>query len=182
MIDEAVTQRDNEYYMDHNAKGEPDVSGAVFLDAIVSLKTRPYALILYGHNMKSGARFGCLRNYENLSFTRNNPFIAFDTLYEDGKYVVFSVGVVSLEESASNYLDFFSLSSRRADERRRAIDVLQKVSLYSGTVDVRLDDQLLILVTCVTNDAERRIVAARRIRDGEDPKELKALTETVKKK
>ena len=34
--------------------------------------------------------------------------------------------------------------------------------------DVRIDDQILLLVTCVDKDTDRRIVAARRIRDGEE--------------
>ena len=175
MVDEAVVQRDNEYYMDHNVKKQSDVSGAIFLDANVSLETRPYALILYGHNMKSGARFGCLRNFENAGFYRKYPFLTFDTLYEDGRYVIFSVGVVSTEESDPHYLDFFALNSRRVDERQQAIDVLRNVSIYSNAVDVALDDQILLLVTCVEKAEDRRVVAARRIRDGEDQQELKKM-------
>lgn len=174
MVDEAVVQRDNEYYMDHNVKKQPDVSGAIFLDAIVSLETRPYALILYGHNMKTGARFGSLRNFENRSFYQKYPFISFDTMYEEGRYVIFSVGTVSTEESDPHYLDFFALNSRRIDERKQAIDVLQAVSIHRTAVDVALDDQILLLVTCVEKDEERRIVAARRIRENETEKEIMA--------
>ena len=173
MVDEAVVQRDNEYYMNHNVKKQQDVSGAIFLDAIVSLETRPYALILYGHNMKTGARFGSLRNYENRSFYHKYPFISFDTLYEESKYVIFSVGTVSTEESDPHYLDFFALNSRRVDERQRAINILQEVSIHSSAVDVALDDQILLLVTCVDKDEERRIVAARRIRENETQEELR---------
>ena len=175
MVDEAVVQLDNEFYMDHNVKKEPDVSGAIFLDQIVSLESRPYALILYGHNMKNGARFGNLRNFERLDFYRKYPFITFDTLYEEGRYVVFSVGVISTEESDPHYLDFFALNSRRLDERQQAIEVLKAVSVHSSAIDVALDDQILLLVTCVENDSDRRIVAARRIRDGEDQQRLKQM-------
>ena len=174
MVDEAVVQRDNVYYMDHNVKKQEDVSGAIFLDGIVSLDTRPYALILYGHNMKNDARFGSLRNFENRSFYQKYPFISFDTMYEEGRYVIFSVGTVSTEENDPHYLDFFALNSRRVDERRKAIDTLQAVSIHSTAVDVALDDQILLLVTCVNKDEERRIVAARRIRDNETEKGLMA--------
>ena len=177
MVDEAVVRRDNEYYMDHNAKGDADVSGAIFLDELVSLQTRPYALILYGHNMKTGARFGSLRNFENPDFYHKYPFITFDTLYEDGNYVIFSVGVISTEENSARYLDMFDLCSNRTDERQRAIRTLQDVSRYSSTIDVREADQILLLVTCVERDEDRRIVAARRIRDDENRDELKALVE-----
>ena len=181
MVDEAVVQRDNEYYMNHNVKKQKDASGAVFLDALVSLDTRPYALILYGHNMKNGARFGSLRNFENLNFYHKYPFIFFDTLYEEGEYVIFSAGIVSTDENDPHYLDFFALNSRRMDERRQAMDTIQSASLYSNEIDLRLDDQILLLVTCVEKDTDRRIIAARRIRDGEEKKTLKELAENSRK-
>jgi len=176
MIDTPVVQRDNVFYMDHDAKQNENVNGAVFLDEFVSMKsrTRPAGLILYGHNMRTGAMFGSLRNYDSLSFYHNYPFLSFDTVHEDGRYVIFAVGTVNVGRStAENYLDFFSLTGRSVQERERAIEVLRAVSVRSCMVDVRPDDQLLLLVTCVSNDDERRVVAARRIREGETEAELK---------
>ena len=46
-------------------------------------------------------------------------------------------------------------------------------------MDAALDDQLLILTTCTEKDDQRRIVAARRIRDWEDETELKRLVESM---
>ena len=43
-------------------------------------------------------------------------------------------------------------------------------------------NQLLLLVTCVDKDDERRVVAARRVRDGEDENELKTLVQFSRKK
>ena len=57
-----------------------------------------------------------------------------------------------------------------------------KASVFSNTVDVRPEDQLLLLVTCVDADEERRVVAARRVRDGETEAELKKLVERSWKK
>ncbi len=182
MLDEPVVQRNNEYYMDHDVSGNPNVNGAIFLDESVSLKTRPYTLILYGHNMKSGAMFGSLRNYENISFYHSYPFITCDTLYETGRYVVFSACTVSTEETASGYLDFYALNSRGIRQREQAIETLRNTSVHTCTVDIRPDDQLLVLVTCVDQDSERRIVAARRIRDGETEDELMAAVRQSKKK
>lgn len=168
MQDEAVTQRDNEFYMNHDASGKANVSGAVFLDEGVSLQMRPYSLVLYGHNMRDESRFGWLRKYENPEFYQKNRVIEFSTLYEEGRYVVFSEGTVSTEEGDANYLDFYSLNSLRTDERTQAISVLRDVSVLDSEIDVQIDDQILVLVTCVDKDTDRRIVAARRIRDGED--------------
>lgn len=55
-----MAQRDDIYYLDHDVMGTSNVNGTLFLDAAISLKTRPYAYIIYGHNMKSGAMFGSL--------------------------------------------------------------------------------------------------------------------------
>lgn len=148
MVDEAVVQRDNSFYMDHNVKGQQDVNGAIFLDAFISLDTRPYALILYGHNMRTGARFGSLQNFDNISFYRKYPFIDFTSIYEEGSYVIFSVGSVSTNENDPNFLDFFGLASNRKDKRRQAFETIQAVSAFTETIDVVIDDQILLLVTC----------------------------------
>lgn len=173
LLDEPVVRRNNIFYLNHDVDGRENVNGALFLDSAVTLKTRPYALIIYGHNMKSGAMFGCLRNFANISFYHRSPFITFDSMYENGRYVVFAESTISMVEESRNYLDFFSLLSSDLRERQNAIDTLAGTSSFTCKVDVKPDDQLLLLVTCVGNDDERRIVAARRIRDGESEKDLK---------
>lgn len=182
LMDEAVVQRDETYYMDHDALGKKNVNGAIFLDSSVGLKTRPYTLLLYGHNMKTGAMFGCLRNYENAAYYHKNPFITFDTMYEDGRYVILAVGTVSTEPGLRNSADFFALQSLSVSERQTAIDALFKASVFSQSVDVRPDDQLLLLITCVDREEERRVVAARRLRDGETEEELRKAVERSWKK
>ena len=132
--------------------------------------------------MKTGAMFGCLRNYENIGFYRAHPFVTFDTLYEDGRYVIFSVGTVNIVERVGNYANLLSFLSSDIQERQTAIEALIKASVLSCPIDVRPDDQLLLLVTCVDHDNERRVVAARRVREGEDENELKTLVERSWKK
>ena len=182
LLDEPVMQRDDTFYLTHDAKGWENVNGAIFLDASIGLNSRPYTYILYGHNMKTGAMFGCLRNYENRSFYRANPFITFDALYEGGRYVVFAVGSVSTEEYGRHYVDFHDLKSADWEKRQAAMDALISASLFTCPIDVRTDDQLLLLVTCTEKDQDRRVVAARRIRDGEDEAELKKMAERSRKK
>lgn len=182
LMDEPVVQRDNVYYLNHDAKGRENVNGALFLDSGIPLKSRPYTCIIYGHNMKSGAMFGSLRNYENRAYYHNAPFITFDTMYEEGRYVIFAVGSVSTEEWSRHYVDFYALKSADIAGRQKAIDALISASVHTCTIDVQPEDQLLVLVTCVDKDEERRVVAARRIRDGEDEKELKKQVEKSRKR
>ena len=172
LLDEAVVQRDNIYYMTRDFRGQSNVNGALFLDEFVQLNTRPYTLIIYGHNMKTGAMFGGLRNYENLSFYRRNPFITFNTMYEEGRYVIFSVTRLSMEAEDERFFDIDSLDVRATLRRSSTIQVLQQCSLIATGIDVRPDDQLLLLLTCVDDAGDRRIVAARRIRPDETEEAL----------
>ena len=182
LLDQAVAQRDNVYYLDHDIKGGGNRNGALFLDAAIDLKTRPYTLIVYGHNMKSGAMFGSLRNYENLAFYRRDPFITFDQLSEPGCYVIFAVGSISVEEGGGHYVDFFGLKSANIQARQAALDTILEASVFSCPLDVRPEDQWLILVTCTEKDADRRVVAARRIREGETEAGLRELVNGARKK
>ena len=66
--------------------------------------------------------------------------------------------------------------------RQAAIDVLKQVSVHTCTIDVQPQDQFLLLITCVSKDEERRVVAALRVRDGEDEQELKRQAAKSKKR
>ena len=180
LVEEAVVQRNHTYYLDHDARRNENVNGAIFLDVAVSLKTRPYTLLLYGHNMKTGAMFGCLRNYETAGFYRSNPWVSFDSIYEEGRYVIFAVGEIGVVPGAKNYVDLYFLNSDNPLKRQNEISALVRASLYTCPVDVQATDQLLRL-TCVEDDNARRVVAARRIRDGEDAAELEKLAKGIKK-
>lgn len=175
MIDEAVVQRDNEYYLARDYRGYHNKNGAIFMDESIDLSTRPYTIILYGHNMKTGLMFGGLRNYENINFYRKNPFVTFDSAYEEGRYVIFAVATIGVESSSWKYVNLWQLCTDNIARRKEAIDQLRTRSLYRSAIDVKEDDQLLLLVTCVENDDERRVVAARRVREGEKEADLQKL-------
>ncbi len=177
LIDEAVVQRDNTYYMNRDYRGYHNVNGAIFLEQTCNLSTRPYTLMLYGHNMKTGAMFGSLRNYENLAFYRKNPFITFDTAYEDGRYVIFAVATISTRSWDGTYIDFNRLNSTQIALRQQELDTLVKLSVYRTALSVAPEDQLLLLITCAAEDKDRRIVAARRIRPDETEQALQDIVQ-----
>lgn len=182
LLDEPVVQQDDTFYLTHDAKGRENVNGAIFLEGAVNIKTRPYTYILYGHNMKTGAMFGSLRNYENRNFYHTDPFITFDTMYENGRYVIFAVGSISTEEYGRYYVDFHDLKSTDCEKRQTAIDTLISASVFTCPIDVKVNDQILLLVTCTEKDQDRRVVAARRIRDGEDEPALRKTVDRSRKR
>ncbi len=183
MLDEAVVQRDNEYYLRRDYQGYHNVNGAIFADEDCNFSTRPYTIVLYGHNMKTGAMFGGLQRFGQQGYYHAHPFISFDTVHESGRYVVFSVMTAGLSPQKAKYLDLAKLSSSTVMWREEAIASLQEGSEYTRTIDVAADDQILLLVTCASEDREeRRIVAARRVREGEYETALAALVRQSRKR
>ena len=158
MLDEAVVQRDNEYYLDHDATGKKNINGALFLDAIVDLSTRPYSLVIYGHNMRSGAKFGNLYKYEDERFLTSHRRISFDTIHEAGTYEIFAAGVFDTSE-----LDIFFLNTLDVRRRMEMIEKVREIASVDTGIDVSLADQLLFLITCVDDDQDRRFVVAKRV-------------------
>lgn len=167
LIDEAVVQRDNEYYLRRDYRGYHNTNGAIFMDESIRLKTRPYTIILYGHNMKTGAMFGNLRHYENLTYYKHSPFVLFDSMYEGGEYVIFAASVIGTNRTDWNFIDLGKINSTTIAWRKEEIRRLKGHSAFSSPIDVQPEDQILLLVTCVDKETERRVVAARRLRDGE---------------
>ena len=150
VINYPIVYTDNNfYYLDHIPVEQYNSAGTLFIDCKCAADFSDQNTLIYGHNMKTGAMFGSLRNYENLTFYRNNPFITFDTAYEDGRYVIFAVATVSTTQGSWRYVDFTRLSSPVIADRTNAISALLSRSIYRTQVDVAADDQLLLLVTCV---------------------------------
>ena len=167
-VDEPVVQRNNTYFLNHDAEGKRNSNGAIFLDENISLKTRPYPMLVYGHNMKSGAMFGDLRKYRDYAYAARHRVFSFDTMYEDGKYAVFSVAVIDVEPGMSRYVDFRCLLADNREVRKKELEKLERLDEGGATVlDVNEEDQLLLLITCTGDDSERLVVSARRLRDDE---------------
>ena len=171
-LEEPVVRKDNSFFLTHDAMGKKNANGAVFLDESTQLLTRPYTLLLYGHNMKSGNQFGNLRKYKNFSYCFAHRFLQFDTLFEEGRYVIFAVETISVIPGKAKYVDVYALQSNEREIRGKALKALTDYSVYSGMVDVNEEDQLLLLMTCVGDDDERLVVAARRLREGESADRL----------
>jgi len=176
VLEEAVVQRDNSYYLTHDALKNQSVTGALFLDELCDLDTVPTQMVIHGHNMKEGAMFGSLKKYKvkDASFYRAHPYIEFNTIYENSTYVIFAVAEVDLRWNKGDYLPFwenvrFSSAESFMDYVRKARDL----SHYRCNVDVQPGDRLLTLSTCTGNDDNKRLVVmARRLRDNENKLQL----------
>ena len=180
MLDQAVVQRDNSYYLKRDYLGNRNGNGALFLEEGISMYSRPDTYIIFGHNMKTGDMFGSLRLYENAGYYRQHAVIDFDVLYEEGQYVIFSVADVSILRGLARYVPFMQLPGMEGEAREKCIRQLRDWSYIYTAVDVKAEDQLLLLVTCEGPDENRRIVAARRLREGETVEDVERVVKYAK--
>ena len=182
MLSQAVVQRNNTYYLKRDYLGYHNTNGALFLEENISLKTRPDTYIIFGHNMKTGDMFGSLRLYEDVGYYRRHAVINFNALYEDGQYVVFAIADVDTVQGMKHFAPFMQLPGMEEKARADCIQKLQAYSHFSTPVSVSADDQLLLLVTCEGTEESRRVVAARRLREGETEETLSALLRNARKR
>lgn len=172
MLDEPVVQRNNTFYLTHNVLNQKSVTGALFLDEACDLIHVPTQMVVHGHNMKEGAMFGVLKKYKTngAAHYKEHSYIDFNTVYENGRYVIFAVCEVDIRIGTPHYLPFWQY--QRFPNEKAFTDYVAKaraLSHYHCTVDVQPGDRLLTLSTCTgTNDNERLLVMARKIREGED--------------
>lgn len=171
-VDEAVAWKDNTYFLKHDATGKRNSNGAIFLEEDTNLLTRPYTLCLYGHNMKNGNMFGRLKKYLNREYLFRHRIVTFDSMYENGQFAVFAAAEISTVPGTARYYDLWSLHTQSREARKLAISRLIRLAACDSMLDVRADEQILLLVTCIGEDTDRLVVAARRLREGEAENQL----------
>ena len=164
-----VVQRenDNDHYLTHNFDGAESREGCLFLDGVNRLVPEDDCLIVYGHNMKNGAMFGRLDNYENPTFVKTHPLIRFDTLYENRLYTPFAAFTASMQPGESHYFDVRQFVFDETEFELFTLKMLSR-SAMKLPIETRFGDRLLLLVTCdYTNKEGRFILALRQLRPGE---------------
>lgn len=169
-----VVQRDNSYYLKHDFYGEESSHGTLFLSRYNTADPNDPeypddCLIVFGHNMLDGTMFSNMTKYRKAEFVSANPFLSFDTLWEDADYVIVAVFVANtLEEQGEPFLYNTMRRFDTGEEKQAFIDAVMERSLITANVDVGTDDTFVMLSTCDYEFTGERLVAvARKLRDDE---------------
>lgn len=172
LVDYPVVQsKDNYFYLKHNVNKEYNGSGCPFLDYRNSVKpdSDTRSLIIYGHHRRNGTMFAQLTNYNDVDFYKENPVIRFDTVYERGEWIVFSNFRATTSWATGTPFNYIRTEFKDDADFLKFVDEIKKRSLITTPVDVRGDDQILLLSTCsYEKNNWRMIIAARRVRKGEN--------------
>ena len=171
------TPSDSEKYIYKNFDGIFDVNGLPFLDGKCSLDPESTNLIIYGHNMKSGAMFASLLNYKEQEYWEEHPVISFSTLNEEREYEVLAAFYDKVYYKTDTCFKFYQfIDAEDAETYREAITYYKEHGLYDTGVTAEYGDRLITLVTCAYHvENGRFVVVAREILD---PAESEPTAET----
>lgn len=186
IVEEPVVYRDNSFYLTHGFDGTKSNSGTVFADVENAEWNSDKYVILYGHNIHGGGKFGSLSCYKELDFLKENPVFAWDTVRvggNAGEYAVFGLFEASMLENGSDYFYLRRFEELRAggDEAVQAlIDEVKERSIADIALDVSPEDSIMVLCTCSYSNADGRLlVFARKLRENETRADIADIAESA---
>ena len=151
---------DNDFYMNHNYKGEFSTAGAIFLDKDYNWNIPSSNLLIYGHNMKNSTMFQNLLNYNSIDFYNEHPIIRFTTLQEDAEYEILGAfySKVYFKNDTNVFKYYKFINAQNENEYNDFVQNVKKSSLYDTGITANYGEQLITLSTCSYHTADGRFV------------------------
>lgn len=119
-IDYPVVQgEDNDYYLHHTFRGEPNIAGSIFMD-YRNEDFMDEKVILYGHNMRDGSMFAGLKDLD----VSEKPIAIVYTPMEILKYQLYEENYVSPMDEMYQFDKSVAVphgNSRETDKRSRTL-------------------------------------------------------------
>ncbi|MDO5649129.1 MAG: class B sortase [Gallicola sp.] len=156
------TPKKPEYYLRRDFNKDYSISGTPFLGE--GYVPEGKNAILYGHNMANGAMFSVLSEYKNKDYWKEHPFIQYDTLEGKGKYEIFAVFNIDVEEAKKRF-PYHEYTDLREEKRyKEFVSLVKERAFYDTGVEIRPSDELLTLSTCSYHALDgRSVIIAKRI-------------------
>ncbi len=163
------TPGDENYYLYRDFDGSDNQNGSLILDTDSCISPLTTNLIIHGHNMRSGAMFGNLTDYEDEAYLQAHSEIYLYTPECRRTYqvvAVFRSQVYKKTDTVFKYYHFF-----QADTQEEFDDFYQNIkemSLHDTKVTAEFGDRFLTLSTCVYHvDRGRFVVVAKEVESDE---------------
>lgn len=163
------TPRDENYYLYRDFDGSDNKNGSLILDTDSSLNPLTTNLIIHGHNMRSGAMFGHLLDYESKEYYEKHKQIILHTTECQRNYEVIAVFRSQVYKKSDEVFKFYKFF--QADTREEFDDFyenIKELSLYDTGVTAEFGDRFITLSTCVYHVEQGRFVVVAKETDPGD--------------
>lgn len=163
------TPEDEEYYLRKDFYGNKDSNGCLLLDTDSCLDPLTTNLIIHGHNMRSGAMFGTLTDYEKESFYNEHKQIILHTESGQRNYEVIAVFRSQVYRKSDNVFKFYKFFQANTEEEFLDFyNNIKELSLYDTGTTAEFGDNFITLSTCVYHvENGRFVVVAKEVEPGD---------------
>ena len=150
-----VQGTDNQFYLDHTWKKEPNSAGSIFLECQCSPDLSDFNTIIYGHRMRNGSMFGSLKYFNDPAYWNEHPVIYLRDSSGTRQYTIFAAYEAGIRSFT------YRLKLTEARDKQTLIDFALSSSVIDTGVIPTVDDRILTLSTCTGNGhASRWVVQA----------------------
>lgn len=151
-----VQSEDNNYYLNHLYDGTYNKNGSIFVDyRNDGLENRH--VIIYGHNMRSGAMFAPIKNYLNQEYADEHRYIYIGT--PNGETRVFYVYAAQKTDALGDEDGFSAYQiSFDGEEWQEWIAKTQEKSAISAGIELPEKCNIITLSTCAGGVKTQRVV------------------------
>jgi len=161
-IDYPLLQGDDNFrYVHTNARGEPAMSGAIFLDVRNDQNFTDFNNIIYGHDMTRNAMFGELARFEETYFFETRRF---GTIFTGREH--YGIEFFAFLPADAHDFELYNPTVTDPELKQIILDRFYEESLqYWHAVDVSVDDRLVVLSTCTQAATNGRLLLVGRLMD-----------------
>ena len=150
-IDYPVVQHtDNQFYLNHNAKGGSTAAGAIYIDSANFSNFQDVNTIIHGHHLNDGSMFGRLGDWAKQDYFDAHREFYINT--PEGNYKLTMI-MYFVTPAGS---DVYRIDFAGEEDVQSWIAWLRSQSLVSSDYRYQEGDRLVTLSTCMYNFADAR--------------------------
>ncbi len=155
IIDYPVVQgENNEIYLSMLFDRTWGGCGTLFADCITETPFRQFNTIVYGHHMKDGTMFACLKELRDPEYCAKNPKLELTT--PEGKFDLMIWAFLNEPSDSNIYLTNF----KSEEDKQEYLDLAESLASYTTDVNVTTEDRLVMLSTCAYEFKNARYIVA----------------------
>lgn len=163
------TPEDENYYLYRDFEKNDNNNGCLILDTDSCLNPLTTNLIIHGHNMKSGAMFGNLTDYEDEDYYNEHKQIILYTKECQRNYEIIAVFRSQVYKKSQDVFKFYKFfEATNEEEFADFYNNIKELSLYDTGVTAQFGDNFITLSTCVYHVTNGRfVVVAKEVAPGD---------------
>ena len=147
---------DDNYYLDHNVNKKSSAYGAIYTQKYNNKDFNDFNTLIYGHNMRNGTMFGRLKKYRDKTYFDNHRDI---NIYMPGRVLKYRIFAAYVFDDRHILLSFdFSNEAEREIYLDAVLNQRKLSANYSDDIEVGVNDKIITLSTCNSNEGQRYLV------------------------